>query len=94
MDAVTLESKMSSPVTISPSNFVNLPRTLLTIMCRTENPTSEWTGSIAHLPATYPGMRVVVALLMAPSWLLICQPHLTRVMRQLFPRSRFILFYP
>ena len=58
-------------MTISPENFSKLPRTLLTIMCRTENPTSEWTGSIVHLPATYPGIgswsSVMVLLLGIPS---------------------------
>ena len=39
---------------------MNRPRTLLTIMCRTEKPTSECTGSMSQVPATYPGMVVAV----------------------------------
>ena len=52
MVALTLESTGDSPVTISPLNSLNLPRTLLTIMWRTEKPTSEWTGSMVQVPAT------------------------------------------
>jgi len=49
--AVTLDSSGSGAVTITPSNASKRPRTLLTIMCRTTNATSEWTGSIVHVPA-------------------------------------------
>ena len=52
ISAVTDEASGFSPVTSSPVNVLNLPRTLLTIMCRTEKPTSEWTGSMDHVPAT------------------------------------------
>ena len=52
ISAVTEESSGRSPVTMSPENSVNRPRTLLTIMWRTEKPTSECTGSMLHLPAT------------------------------------------
>ena len=52
MVAVTLESRADSPVTMSPLKTLNLPRTLLTIMWRTEKPTSEWTGSMVQVPAT------------------------------------------
>ena len=51
MVAVTLESSGDSPVTMLPPNEVNLPRTLLTIMWRTEKPISEWIGSIVQVPA-------------------------------------------
>ena len=51
ISAVTEESSGSAPVTISPEKVVNLPRTLLTIMCRTEKPTSECTGSMVQVPA-------------------------------------------
>ena len=40
-EAVTDEAKGSSPVTMVPSNLSKRPRTLLTIMCRTVNETSE-----------------------------------------------------
>ena len=50
--AVTVESRGLSAVTISPSKEANLPRTLLTIMWRTEKPTSECTGSMVHVPVT------------------------------------------
>jgi hypothetical protein len=40
----------SSPTTIAPPNFSNLPRTLLTIKWRTEKLTDEWAGSIAQVP--------------------------------------------
>jgi hypothetical protein len=52
MAATMLESSRDSPVTISPLKEVNLPRTLLTIMWRTENPISEWVGSIVQVPTT------------------------------------------
>src|SRR5437660_1202167 len=45
ISAVADDASGSSVVTISPVNLVNLPRTLLTIMCRTEKPTSVCTGS-------------------------------------------------
>jgi hypothetical protein len=51
ISAVTEESSGSAPVTISPEKEVNLPRTLLTIMCRTLKPTSECTGSMVQVPA-------------------------------------------
>ena len=52
ISAVTDESSGFSAVTSSPANLVNLPRTLLTIMCRTENPTSECRVSMVQVPAT------------------------------------------
>ena len=52
MTAWTVDCSGSAPVVNVPSTFSNLPRTLLTIMCRTLKPTSEWMGSIAHVPAT------------------------------------------
>ncbi len=39
--AVTVEASGSAPVTMVPSNVSKRPRTLLTIMCRTVNETSE-----------------------------------------------------
>ena len=48
--ASTLESSGSSPVTNVPENSVNLPFTLLTIRWRTLKPTSEWVGSMVHVP--------------------------------------------
>src|SRR5215472_646658 len=60
ISAVTEDSSGFSPVTISPENVRNLPRTLLTIMWRAVKPTSEWTGSIDQVPATYPGVPVRV----------------------------------
>ena len=45
--AVTeLFSRLSRSTVILPENLVNLPGTLLT-KWRIENPTAEWTGSIA-----------------------------------------------
>ncbi len=41
MVAFTADCSGSAPVVKVPSTFSNLPRTLLTIMCRTLNPTSE-----------------------------------------------------
>ena len=52
ISAVTEEASGSAPVTIWPVKVVNLPRTLLTIMCRTAKPTSECTGSMFQVPAT------------------------------------------
>ena len=52
ISAVTEESSGFSPVTSWPEKVVNLPRTLLTIMCRTEKPTSECTASMFQVPAT------------------------------------------
>src|ERR1017187_4311491 len=68
ISAVTEESVGCTPVTISPEKAVNLPRTLLTIICRTEKPTSECTGSMVQVPATYPGMLVaaVVSVMITP----------------------------
>src|SRR2546423_9025955 len=87
--AVTWDSSGFSPVTTSPLNVVNLPRTLLTIMCRTEKPTSEWTGSIVQVPATYPG-SVSVAMLISSLhlWLTYQQSWMgTKMTRQLFPEA-------
>jgi len=41
ISAVTEDFAGSPAVTISPLKALNRPRTLLTIMCRTEKPTSE-----------------------------------------------------
>jgi hypothetical protein len=49
--AVTVEASGSEARTISPSKRVKWPRTLLTIMWRAVKATSEWTGSIVHVPA-------------------------------------------
>ncbi len=49
--AVTCESSRFSPVTISPEKVWKLPRTLLTIMCRTLKPTVEWEASMSQVPA-------------------------------------------
>ena len=51
MVAVALDSSGLPAVTIWPSNFVKLPRTLLTIRCLATKPTCECTGSISHVPA-------------------------------------------
>src|SRR5580704_4406478 len=69
ISAVTVESSGFSPVTISPEKVRNRPRTLLTIMWRAAKPTSEWTGSMDQVPATYPGMpvRVPVSLVVMSS---------------------------
>ena len=52
MLASTEEARWSSPVVIWPWNDPKRPRTLLTIMWRTEKDTSECTGSISHVPVT------------------------------------------
>jgi hypothetical protein len=52
---------------IVPSNLANEPRTLLTIKWRTEKPTFEWIGSMAHVPETKPGTLTAVVL-MGASW--------------------------
>src|SRR5207248_5034115 len=89
MVALTRESSGFSPVVMSPLNTLNFPRTLLTIMWRTEKPTSEWTGSIVQVPATYPG-SVSAAMLISSLrlWLMYQQSCMgTRVTRQLFPEG-------
>jgi hypothetical protein len=51
ISAVTDEASGSSGDELT-GEVLNLPRTLLTILCRTEKPPSEWTGSMDHAPAT------------------------------------------
>ena len=50
MVARTVESSGFSAVTSVPLKVPKRPFTLLTIMWRTENETSEWTGSICQVP--------------------------------------------
>src|SRR4051794_13288311 len=66
ISAVTSDSTGFSASTIDPLTPWNLPRTLDTIMCRTVNETSEWTGSMDHVPATKPGMEMVDCLGIVP----------------------------
>ncbi len=51
ISAVTEDWAGFSAVTMVPENEPKRPFTLLTIMCRTENETSEWAGSIDQVPA-------------------------------------------
>jgi hypothetical protein len=67
ISAVTDESVGSSAVVIVAVKSENFPRTLLTIMCRTVNETSEWVGSTFHVPAMYPGiLTAVLAIALSP----------------------------
>src|SRR5258708_7311338 len=57
---VTDERAGSWSVTIVPLNRSKRPRTLLTTRWRTTKETSEWAGSMSHVPATRPGIWTAV----------------------------------
>lgn len=63
---VTRESVTFSRVSMVSSKRANRPRTLLTIRCRTVNPTSECTGSMSQFPMAYPGTAWSVEGISAP----------------------------
>ena len=52
---------------LAPLNVPKVPRTLLTIRWRTENPMDEWTGSMVHVPALRPVVEAAVVMVFSPS---------------------------
>ena len=50
MSASAVDCSGSSATVIEPVNSANLPRTLLTIMCRAENPIRVCAGSRSKMP--------------------------------------------
>jgi len=66
VSAVTDESSRSAPVARRPETPLKRPRTLLTIMWRTENDTLECAASMSQVPATYPAIAAVAAVMVNP----------------------------
>src|SRR5205823_3221928 len=60
--ALTDESRTLSPISMVPSNSVNVPRTLLTMRWRTVKPTTEWLWGRARVLAAL----IVAALTLIP----------------------------
>jgi len=62
ISAVTEDAAGSSAICSAPLNVRNVPRTLLTMRCRTVKDTSEWLGSMVQVPVCSPLMGAMVVM--------------------------------